>query len=165
MSDAQFIKAPNNLRKAKVGDGPAKLDQSLLDRAEKVIENIQSTYTDWADEDLAAFDATVGRLMSGECDQKTELKALYTLSLDMKGAGGSFGFVMMSEVAASLNDFLQQRETLSKLDIEVVAAHVSALRAIYAESIRDDGGKMGRALLVGLEKIVAKANASTAAQS
>lgn len=162
MSDAQFIKVPNNLRKAKTGSGPGKLDQSLLDRAEKVIENIQATYTEWADEELVMLDAVVARLVSGASDQNADIKALYTLSLDMKGSGGSFGYVMMSEVAASLNDFLQEKEVLGKLDIEVVAAHVSALRAIYAESIRDDGGNMGRALLVGLEKIVAKANATAA---
>lgn len=164
MSDAQFIKAPNNLRKAKSGTGQAKLDPSLLERAEKVIENIQATYTDWADEDLAALDAVVARLLSGDPDQEADIKELYTLSLDMKGAGGSFGYLMMSEVAASLNDFLQQKDKLAKLDIEVVAAHVSALRAIYAESIRDDGGDMGRALLIGLEKIVAKAKASASAE-
>lgn len=162
MSDAQFIKVPNNLRKAKSGNGPGKLDQSLLKRAEQVIENIQATYTDWADEELEALDAVVARLVSGSSDQSADLKELYTLSLDMKGSGGSFGYLMMSEVAASLNDFLQGKEALQKLDIEVVAAHVSALRAIYAESIRDDGGNMGRALLVGLEKIVAKANGASA---
>ncbi|MBT5459161.1 MAG: hypothetical protein HOK82_21390 [Rhodospirillaceae bacterium] len=162
MSDAQFIKAPNNLRKAKIGNGPGKLDPSVLARAEKVIENIQATYTDWADEELTALDAVVARLTAEEGDQGADLKVLYTLSLDMKGSGGSFGYLMMSEVAASLNDFLQGKEALAKLDIEVVAAHVSALRAIYAESIRDDGGNMGRALLVGLEKIVAKANAASA---
>lgn len=162
MSDAQFIKVPNNLRKAKSGNGPGQLDQSLLKRAEQVIENIQATYTDWADEELEALDAVVARLVSGSSDQSADLKELYTLSLDMKGSGGSFGYLMMSEVAASLNDFLQGKEALQKLDIEVVAAHVSALRAIYAESIRDDGGNMGRALLVGLEKIVAKANGASA---
>ena len=162
MSDAQFIKVPNNLRKAKSGNGLGKLDQSLLKRAEQVIENIQATYTDWADEELEALDAVVARLVSGSSDQSADLKELYTLSLDMKGSGGSFGYLMMSEVAASLNDFLQGKEALQKLDIEVVAAHVSALRAIYAESIRDDGGNMGRALLVGLEKIVAKADGASA---
>ena len=162
MSDAQFIRAPNNLRKAKSGSGPGKLDPALLKRAEKVIEEIQETYTDWAVEDLTALDDVVARLTAGDGYQADDIKELYTLSLDMKGSGGSFGYIMMSEVAASLHDFLQDKKALGKLDIEVVAAHVSALRAIYVESIRDDGGRTGRALLVGLEKIVAKANAAGA---
>ena len=160
MADAKFIQTPNNLRKAKVGHGRAKLDLKALEKAEKVVEKIQEEYSDWADEDLVAFEEVLGRLKSDdEQEQQAALKALYTLSLDMKGQGGSFGFRMMSEVAARLNDFVAPRDTLSKLDVEVVEAHISALHALYRENVRDDGGKMGTALLIGLDKIVAKANA------
>jgi hypothetical protein len=159
MADAKIIHAPNGLRKAKIGTGRAKLDMKILAKAEKVVEKIQEEYSDWAHEDLAALDDVLKALKSGDDEQQTALKTLYTLSLDMKGQGGSFGFRMMSEVAARLNDFVAMRGTLSKLDIEVVEAHISALTAIYRENVRDDGGTMGTALLIGLDKIVAKANA------
>ena len=71
-----------------------------------------------------------------------------------------FGFLMMSEVAASLNEFLSGRTAFSTLDIEVVASHVSALRAVYVEAVRDDGGNTGRALLLGLQKLVEKADSA-----
>lgn len=160
MADAKFIHPPNKLRKAKVGTGRAKLDLKALQKAEKIVEKIQEEYSDWADEDLAAFEDVLGTLKSDdEEEQRAALKALYTLSLDMKGQGGSFGFRMMSEIAARLNDFVAPRDALSKLDVDVVEAHISALHAIYRENVRDDGGKMGTALLIGLDKIVAKANA------
>jgi hypothetical protein len=159
MPDAKFINAPNNLRKAKVGTGRAKLDMKVLKKAENVVEKIQQEYSDWALEDLAALDDVLKALKSGDGEQPAALRALYTLSLDMKGQGGSFGFRMMSEVAARLNDFIALRGALSKLDIEVVDAHIAALHALYRENVRDDGGKMGTALLIGLDKIVAKANA------
>lgn len=160
MSESQIIKAPNNLRKAKIGSGKAKLDASILQRAEKVVEKIQSDYTEWADEDLAALEAAMASLQSGEGDQEACVKDLYRISLDIKGSGGSFGFLMMSEVAGSLNDFLGSRSELTALDINVVASHVSALRAVYVESIRDDGGNTGRALLIGLQKLIEKADAA-----
>ena len=160
MSDAQFIKAPNNLRKAKQGTGKAKLDPAVLQRAEKVVEKIQSEYTEWADDDLGALEAALDRLQAGTDDQEPVVKDLYRISLDIKGSGGSFGFLMMSEVAASLNDLLGSRTDLVTLDIDVVASHVSALRAIYVESVRDDGGNTGRALLVGLQKLIEKADAN-----
>jgi|TARA_B100000809_G_C15048294_1_gene498042 hypothetical protein len=37
------------------------------------------------------------------------------------------------------------------------------LRAVYVESVRDDGGNTGRALLIGLQKLIEKANAAGAA--
>jgi len=160
MSDAQFIKTPNNLRKAKIGSGKGKLDPAVLDRAEKVVERIQSDYTQWADEDLGALEAALAALQAGDGDNEAIIRDLYRISLDIKGSGGSFGFLMMSEVAASLNEFLSRRTAFSTLDIEVVASHVSALRAVYVEAVRDDGGNTGRALLLGLQKLVEKADSA-----
>lgn len=158
MADAKFITAPNGLKKAKVGTGRARLDPAVLDRAEKAVEKIQHEYTDWADEDIAAFDVALAALRQDGCDQTAILQELYRLSHDMKGQGGSFGYVMMSEIAASLNDFIAGRTILVPLDIEVVDAHVAALRAVYAQRVRDDGGMTGRALLAGLGKLAARAD-------
>jgi len=38
MSDVEFIKAPNNLRKAKIGEGKGKLDPAIIQCAEKAVE-------------------------------------------------------------------------------------------------------------------------------
>jgi len=99
----------------------------------------------------------------GKDDQTAVAQDLYQISLDIKGLGGSFGFLMMSEVAASLNDVLDDRTELTVLDINVVASHVSALRAVFVEIVRDDGGNTGRALLIGLQKLIEKRNAAGAA--
>ena len=66
MSDVQIIKAPNNLRKAKEGTGKAKLDPAVLQRAEQVVEKIQSDYTAWADDDLGALEEALANLQSGK---------------------------------------------------------------------------------------------------
>ena len=158
MSDVHIIKPPNNLQKAKEGSGKAKLDPAVLQRAEKVVEDIQKNYTDWADEDLGALEAALTRLQAGDDEKEKAVKDLYRISLDLKGGGGSFGYLMMSEVAGSLNNFLSRRTDFSALDMDVIVAHVSALRAIYSESVRDDGGNTGRALLAGLEKLIRKAD-------
>ena len=158
MAEAQFINAPNNLKKAKVGSGRAKLDPQVLARAEKVVEKIQQEYTAWADEDMAAFDTVLAELKSTGCDQPATIKKIFSLSLDMKGQGGSFGYLLMSEVAASLNDFIAKRTRLSPLDIEVVDSHISTLHAIFRQNVRDDGGETGRALIAGLQRLVTKAD-------
>jgi len=160
MSDVQIIKPPNNLRKAKEGSGKAKLDPDVLQRAEKVVENIQKNYTEWADEDLGALEATLARLQADGDDREKIVRDLYRISLDLKGSGGSFGYRMMSEIAGSLNNFLGGRTDFTSLDMEVIEAHVLALRAIYTESVRDDGGNTGRALIAELENLIKKAGAA-----
>ena len=108
MSEVPIINVPNTLRKAKLGEGKGKLDPAVLERAEKVVEKIKNEYSDWAKEDLAALEAASADLQAGTGDQETTIKDLYRVSLDIKGSGGSFGFLMMSEVAASLNEFFGQ---------------------------------------------------------
>ena len=61
MSYVELIKAPNNLCKAKIGEGRGKLDPAIIQRAEKAVERIQRDYIEWADEDLGALEATLAK--------------------------------------------------------------------------------------------------------
>ena len=130
MSEAEYIKAPNNLRKAKIGSGKGKLDPELLQRAEKVVKKIQSDYTEWADEDLGALEAALVDLQAGADDRDAIIKDLYRISLDIKGSGGSFGFLMMSEVAAAV------MESSDPEDLRVIDEVFDALTRMFSE-----GGK------------------------
>ena len=62
MSYVALFNAPNNLRKAKIGEGKGKLDPAIIQRAEKAVERIQRNHTEWADEDLGALEATLAKL-------------------------------------------------------------------------------------------------------
>lgn len=157
-SQAQFIRPPNPLRKAKVGSGPAKLDPQLLAKAEAAVDDMQKHYADWADEDLTQLEKTLSDIREAE-DQLPHIKTLFRHALDMKGQGGSFGYDMVTQVAGSLADFITDRTKLKGIDIDVVAAHVQTMRAVFFEDVKGDGGKTGQALMAGLHAIVAKAAA------
>ena len=159
-SDAQFISPPNMLRKAKMGNGPAKMDPALLAKADAAIQKMQENYADWADEDLTVLETTLTAIRRAE-DQSAHIKILFRHALDMKGQGGSFGYDMVTQVAGSLADFITDKELLQGLDFEVVEAHVQTMRAVFAEQVKGDGGTTGQALMAGLNAMVAKA-ASTA---
>jgi chemotaxis protein histidine kinase CheA len=158
MSDAQFIKVPNNLRKAKVGSGRAKLDKGLLEVAEQAISDMQGDFAEWVLDDLKTMDATVVTLKSGSGDCAKARSELYRMALDLKGQAGSFGYQMVTAIAASLLDFISPREDITGFDVGVAEAHIGAIRAILAEKARDDAGETGQALLDGLSVLVAKAN-------
>ena len=158
-SQAQFIRPPNGLRKAKVGSGPAKLDPQLLANAEAAVDDMQRHYADWADEDLTMLEKTLIDIREAD-DQIPHIKTLFRHALDMKGQGGSFGYDMVTQVAGSLADFITGRSELKGIDFDVVAAHVQTMRAVFAEDVKGDGGKTGKALMGGLHAIVAKAAAA-----
>jgi chemotaxis protein histidine kinase CheA len=156
MSEGQLIKAPHTLRKAKIGNGPAKLDPAVLKKAEQAVVEMEKDFTGWALEDLNEMEAALGRLKDGG-DMGKELGEVFRIALDMKGQGGSFGFVMITRIAGSLSDFMEERQTVGRLGLEAIAAHIGAMRAIMAQNVRDDGGNTGQALLAELQNLTAKA--------
>lgn len=164
MSGAEIIKAPNSLKKARLGSGPAKLDKALLDRAEAAVQKLEVNYNEWVKDDLDEIEKTLRVLIAADGKDSEALRALYRVVFDTKGQGGSFGFPLLTEVAGSLAEFVSDKTELDRFAIEVAAAHVSAMRAIIKENVRDDGGQTGAALVEGLQALVAKARAAEAAR-
>ena len=161
MSEAQFIKPPNNLRKAKIGSGPGKMDPNLIAKAEEAMAELEDDYMGWAQEDLKNLEAVLNKLQDGSPadDQAANLRRLFAIALDIKGQGSSFGYRMITAVADSLTDFIENREgkVLRELDMNVFDAHVNAMRAIFNEEVRDDGGPTGQLLMDALFKLRQKA--------
>lgn len=159
MDDVEIISAPNSLRKAKSGSGPAKLDPALLQRAENAVKQMAASYSDWVRDDMGEIEAAMKRLTASQGSDTESVKVLYWLAFDMKGQGGSFGFPLVTEAAGSLATYLSGRKTLDSFGLEVVAAHISAMRAVIGENVRDDGGATGGQLVEGLRRLVEKARA------
>jgi chemotaxis protein histidine kinase CheA len=160
MKDVQVIRPPNSLRKAKVGNGPGKLDPEALRNAEAAVAGMEKDFTLWAAADMETLDAAVAALRGAGGRSKDGMAEIFRIALDMKGQGGSFGYQMITRIAGSLCDFLEGRHALNQLGMEAVSAHVAAMRAILAEDIRDNGGETGKALLDELGRLTAKASAA-----
>jgi len=160
MSDSQIIHAPHNLKKAKIGTGPAKLDTKAIERAERAVKSMEKDYAVWAQDDLAALDASFARYRAKSGDPAESMRTMFRIALDMKGQGASFGYQMITRIADLLAAFLEERDTLSPFDCDVVAAHIAAMRAVFAQEVRGDGGDTGGALVDGLNKLIAKAAAA-----
>lgn len=164
MSDVEIIKAPNSLSKAKVGSGPAKLDTDLLERAEKAVQKMEVSYKEWVKDDLDEIEATLTELVAADGKDMDVVRKLYRVVFDTKGQGGSFGYNLLTQVAGSLADFLNDKKELDRFGLEVTAAHVSAMRAVINEGVRDDGGETGIELVESLHTLVAKARAAESDQ-
>jgi chemotaxis protein histidine kinase CheA len=161
MSDSQIIHAPHTLKKAKMGSGPGKLDTKAIACAESAVKEMAKDYTQWAQEDVSSLDAALGEARARPDDHAQAIRTLFRVALDMKGQGTSFGYRLITEVGDSLASFVEERKSLSPFDQEVVASHISAMRAVFSEAVRDDGGDTGRALVEGLHRLVEKAVAQS----
>lgn len=157
MSEKKIINPPNTLKKAKIGDGPGRLDPNILDRAEKAVSRMSEDYARWANEDLVNLEAGLDKLRSGTKDMKAEIADMFRMAIDMKGQGGSFGYILITAIADSLMKFIEGRTEVNEFDREVIAAHLGAMRAVFSEEVRDDGGPVGEQLMDGLYKLKVKA--------
>lgn len=155
--DVRFIKPLNTLRKAKVGDGPGKLDTTALARAEAVVADMTENYSEWAKEDLTSMQAAIDTIWNNPAEQADALGRLRTISLDMKGQGATFGYSLITEIGDSLNKFVMDLQEASELDLKVIVSHMESMQVVMADEIRDDGGPVGRELLRELHRLKEKA--------
>ena len=152
----QVINPPNLLR-AKVGPGQG-IDPALVEQAEAAVAELADTYTEWVQEDLAKLEEAVASAETDALARREHLDRAYAVSHDMKGQAGTFGYALMTRVAASLCRFvdaLKEKEVVGG-DFDVIRAHIDAMKAIILNDVKGEGGQIGRQIAEGLERIVGR---------
>ncbi len=152
----QVINPPNLLR-AKVGPGQG-IDPALVEQAEAAIAELADTYTDWVADDIARLEEALTRAEQETSARREHLERAYSVCHDMKGQAGTFGYSLMTRVAASLCRFIDsiKDKEVAGGDFEVTRAHLDAMKAIIVNKVKGEGGEIGRQIAKGLERIVGK---------
>jgi hypothetical protein len=161
MSDSARIIRPNLTLNSKVTvGGPGAVDEAMLEKAEQVIQSMSDDYLKWVKDDLARLAKAFAVLKSAggqSPDTAAQLDAIFAVSHDIKGQGGSFDYQLMTTVGNQLCRFIEALN--GKADaaaIEVIELHVNALQAVMAQKLKGDGGAIGKKFLAGLEQVIAK---------
>jgi chemotaxis protein histidine kinase CheA len=81
-----------------------------------------------------------------------DLQTCFDLTHQIKSMGGTFDFDLVSDIAASLCELLQELQSrpVSAQARESVERHIAALELVEARKLRGDGGPFGRQLVTGL---------------
>src|SRR5258705_12258660 len=91
------IFTPPNVLKAKLGDGG--LDPSAVTRAEQALADLQGEFAGWVRHDVnRLIEAGAGHAKQRDVET---LSNVYRAAHDLKGHGTTFGFPLISRVAAS----------------------------------------------------------------
>jgi chemotaxis protein histidine kinase CheA len=154
---AEFITPPNNLKlKVQVAPGEKGIDLATLERAESVISDMQNSYLEWVENDLKSLEDAIAEASKSDGDLKAHFEKIFSISHDIKGQGGSFGYQMMTNIGNQLCRFIETLDTPSKADIHIVRLHFDAMKLVIAKRMEGDGGKTGEELVAGLQAVVAK---------
>lgn len=155
---AQIFSPPNTVRQKVTGSGGP--TPEMLAKADAAIKKMTEDYPSWAINEVDRL----GELIQSEADDQSRdqerLKEAYKLSHDMRGQGGSFGYPMITGVAGSFCNFVNSLDAIDGKAVDILQAHVKAMRAVLQNRIAGDGGPIGAKILDGLNKAVAKYAAS-----
>lgn len=124
-----------------------RLTPEVVRKLEEVVHKSRDAFTT----DIAEKLVEMRRLLTEsrpEPEQQRELVArIYDTSLDIKGAGGTIGYDLLTQIGKSLNDFVAGLQALDDRQVRVVGLHIDALYAVLANRITGRGGVIESAIV------------------
>ena len=139
---------PPNILKAKVG-GSGGLDPSAVKRAEEAVEDLREEFAGWITEDVNRL-AQTRDAYEKVIDEET-LGNLYRAAHDLRGQATTFDFPLVARVATSLCKLTDDSRVSMNLPVQLIDAHVDAIRIIVRDGIKDTSNKMATVLAGELE--------------
>ncbi|HTT97366.1 MAG TPA: hypothetical protein VMF58_04915 [Rhizomicrobium sp.] len=136
---------PPNMLKAKVGSSHGAIDMAAVMRAEAAMETLKTEFTEWFASDVARLIQCRDAFAAGKDD--ATLAALGRASVDIKGQATTYEFPMVSRVAASLCRLINAMPSPDALPLNLVDAHVAAIRIIVRDKIMDTTNPMALELI------------------
>lgn len=146
---------PPNLLKAKVGKGGAGgIDPDLIKQAESVIDTMSVEFSDSVGLEIARLMKFALDIEDDPTKSEKILKKVRRIGHDLRGQGTTYGYDIVSSVAASLYRYTERLYSHVELNPEVLRAHADAMRAVIKNDVKGDGGAVGVELIQSLESLV-----------
>ena len=70
--------------------------------------------------------------------------------MEIKASGGMFKFMLLSEIAAVMLNFLETIQGINDDAMNIIEAHQNALKIIVANKLTGSGGREGKAISMDL---------------
>jgi hypothetical protein len=154
-----YLTIPDNTLRKKIGRRVALADiftaeklqhcQQLLDQAQK--EFIQEMETQ-----LNEIGSAYIKAMENPAQVEEALKKAAETIFIIKKRMESLNFVFGYSVAKSLSDYLQATPTRDSDSMIVVCKHLAVLNIILKDSIKGDGGVVGKEMMGNLQSLIQK---------
>ena len=155
-NSGQMIQVPNTLR-LKVGGGRlGALDPSAIAKAEAALKSLSGNFAQWLQDEITKLENARQTIRTEGLNAQT-VESLYLRAHDLKGLGTTYGFPLITRIAASLCALTDDADKRTRAPIALIDAHIDAIRAAVRDDIKTDEHPVGRALIEELEARVAEA--------
>jgi len=148
---AEFIPVPNDL-KDKVGTGG--LDQTIIERAQAIIDNNSFDFTPEAQRQLSALREGIRMCQTQRDRFDTDglIAIIAQPAMQLKANGTTFGFPIVTKISDLLIRFIEVLNEIDDDAINVMSGFITALNAVIVGQIKGYGGKEGAGLYDALEQ-------------
>jgi len=157
----RYYRHKNKLREKTLGLAPMNddeitFDEELMEKAMAALEEMSEDYPDWVTTLIEQLADVQRRCVDTPEQRFQHFEQLHAIAHDMRGQGGTFGYPLMSNFADGLYDFTGVTTATSDKNVEIIKAHIDAMRVVIKERISGDGGDIGTQLKTGLEAAIQK---------
>lgn len=154
----RFYRFRNKLKDKTAGlSGAASaVSPEALALAQSQFEQMAEDYPDWVQAILVKLYELHARCVDTPDARSGQFEQIQRIAHDLKGQGGTFGYPLITTFASSLNRFTAKRARIADHDVEIIKAHIDAMRAVIRERVKGDGGEIGLALARGLEAVISR---------
>jgi hypothetical protein len=149
-STIQGIGAP----RLKVGGGRlGAFDPAAIAKAEAALKSLSGNFAQWLQDEITKLEAARETVRTDGATPQT-LEALYMRAHDLKGLGTTYGYPLITRIAASLCKLTDDADKRSRAPMQLIDAHIEAVRAAVRDEIKTDEHPVGLQLVEALEKRV-----------
>lgn len=152
--DHSIIIPPNTLRDRAMsigGPGASKdgFDVEALERAEKALAQLETDFAAWMNDETAKLETAHETFRAAPKNADSQ-QALYRASHDIRGQGRTFGYPLAGEIADGLCDLIDGAEAMEGQILDLIDAHVDAIRAIVRDDVRSEDNVLARSVIAEL---------------
>ena len=152
-NSGQMIPPPNAL-KLKVGGGRlGAIDPAAIAKAEAALKSLANNFTQWLADEITKLEAARQQVRTQGVSIET-MENLYLRAHDLKGLGTTYGYQLITRIAGSLCRMIDEKEKRATTSLELVDAHIDAIKAAVRDDIKSDDHPVGSVLVEELERRV-----------
>lgn len=145
---------PNNALRLKVGGGRlGAIDPAAIAKAEAALKSLSSNFSQWLNDEIVKLEAARQQVKVGGVTPET-MENLYLRAHDLKGLGTTYGYQLITRIAGSLCRLIDDKDKRATVPLELVDAHIDAIKAAVRDDIKSDEHPVGRVLVEELERRV-----------
>jgi chemotaxis protein histidine kinase CheA len=154
----RYYRFRNRLKDKTAGIGSSEgfieIDAAAMRRAEEALAAAAQDYPDWVMETINKLVDLHELCLTNPPARRPTFDQIRRIAHDLKGQGGTFGYPLVTSFATSLHRFASMREGIETEHVEIIKAHIDAMRAVVRDRVSGDGGEIGKDLAKSLKDVI-----------